>query len=74
MDRGEIRDRLETNLSYNRLPRSLAVVQRRRADIIKQWSIDDTQTWFYSRSESLDRHPQYNNEESSEKARATFRS
>ena len=49
MDRVEIRDRLETNLSYNRLPRALTVVQRRRADIIKQWSIDDTQTWFYSR-------------------------
>ena len=49
MDRVEIRDRLETKLSYNRLPRALTVVRRRRADIIKQWSIDDTQTWFYSR-------------------------
>ena len=63
VDREEIRDRLETNLSFCRLPRALAVVQRRRADIIKQWSIDETQSWFYSRSESLDRHLQ-NNEES----------
>ena len=71
VDRDEIRDRLETNLPFCRLPRALAVVQRRRADIIKQWSIDDTQSWFYSRSESLDRHhqrPGHFSEESSEKA------
>ena len=69
VDRDEIRDRLETNLPFCRLPRALAVVQRRRADIIKQWSIDDTQSWFYSRSESLDRHHhRHNSEESSEKA------
>ena len=75
VDRDEIRDRLETNLPFCRLPRALAVVQRRRADIIKQWSIDDTQSWFYSRSESLDRHhqrPGFFSEEPSEKACLKF--
>lgn len=55
MDRYEIRERLE-NVSLNRrFPRSLTIAQRRRNDMIKQWSMDDTQTWFYSRSPSLDR-------------------
>lgn len=42
-----------------RYTRDLAVVHRRRScrrtDIVKQWSMDETQLWFYSRSPSLDR-------------------
>ena len=36
---------------------SQRVVGRKpRTNIEKQWSIDDTQTWFYSRPSSLERH------------------
>ena len=52
-----IRDRLEFNcVTMCRLPRSLTVAQRRRAGMVKQWSMDETQNWFYSRSPSLDRN------------------
>ena len=54
-EKNEIRERLETNLALYRFPRALAVVHRRRTDVIKQWSMDETQSWFYSRSPSLDR-------------------
>ena len=57
MEREELRDRLEQSLGYTtcRLPRVLTVAQRRRAGMVKQWSMDETKSWFYSRSSSLDR-------------------
>jgi hypothetical protein len=59
IDREDLRDRLEQTLGYTtcRLPRALTVAQRRRAGMIKQWSMDETKSWFYSRSPSLDRPP-----------------
>ena len=54
LDRDDLRDRLGM-ASLCRLPRALTVAQRRRAGMAKQWSMDETQTWFYSRSPSLDR-------------------
>ena len=53
-DRDDLRDRLGMT-SLCRLPRALTVAQRRRAGMAKQWSMDETQTWFYSRSPGLDR-------------------
>ena len=41
-----------------RLPRVLTVqAQRRRAGqgMVKQWSMDETKSWFYARSSSLER-------------------
>lgn len=57
MEREELMDRLEQSLGYStcRLPRVLTVAQRRRAGMVKQWSMDETKSWFYSRSSSLDR-------------------
>ena len=53
MDRDELRDRLEQTLGFSgcRLPRVLTVAaQRRRAGgMVKQWSMDETKSWFYSR-------------------------
>ena len=68
-EREELRDRLEQSLGYAtggalcggggpRLPRVLTVqAQRRRAGqgMVKQWSMDETKSWFYARSSSLDR-------------------
>ena len=70
LEREELRDRLEQSLGYAaggalcgggggpRLPRVLTVqAQRRRAGqgMVKQWSMDETKSWFYARSSSLDR-------------------
>ena len=60
LEREELRDRLEQSLGYStmttcRLPRVLTVAQRRRAGMVKQWSMDETKSWFYARSSSLDR-------------------
>ena len=50
-EKDELRDRLELGLGYPcRLPRSIAVAQRRRVGMVKQWSMDETQSWFYARS------------------------
>ena len=38
-----------------RLPRVLTLAQRRRTGMVKQWSMDETKSWFYGRSSSLDR-------------------
>ena len=54
-EQDEILDRLENNMALCRLPRAVTLARRRRADIVKQWSMDETQVWFYSRSPSLDR-------------------
>ena len=56
-EREELRDRLEQSLGYStcRVPRVLTVAQRRRAGMVKQWSMDETKSWFYARSSSLDR-------------------
>ena len=59
-EQDEILDRIEHNMALCRLPRAVTLAHRRRtnhrgADIVKQWSMDETQTWFYSRSPSLDR-------------------
>ncbi len=63
MEREELRDRLEQRLFPSgalscRLPRVLTVAQRRRgAGMVKQWSMDETKSWFYAakRSSSTDR-------------------
>ena len=61
LEREELRDRLEQSLGYSsmtacpRLPRVLTVAQRRRAGMVKQWSMDETKSWFYARSSSLER-------------------
>ena len=57
-EQDEILDRLENNMALCRLPRAVTLARRRRADIVKQWSMDETQIWFYSRSPSLDRQPE----------------
>ncbi len=58
-EREELLDRLEQSLGYStcRLPRVLAVAaqRRRQAGMVKQWSMDETKSWFYARSSSLDR-------------------
>ena len=38
-----------------RLPRVLTLAQRRRTGMVKQWSMDETKSWFYGRSSSLER-------------------
>ena len=52
VDKDELLDRLEMSLGYGcRLPRSIAVaLQRRRVGVVKQWSMDETQSWFSARS------------------------
>ena len=52
VDKDELLDRLEMSLGFGcRLPRSIAVHQQRRCvGVVKQWSMDETQTWFYGRS------------------------
>ncbi len=63
MEREELRQRLEQSLGGGassgrpRLPRMLTMAQRRRraAGMVKQWSMDETKSWFYARSASQDR-------------------
>ena len=84
LEREELRDRLEQSLGYAaggalcggggggpRLPRVLTVqAQRRRAGqgMVKQWSMDETKSWFYARSSSLDRTNRQNLDQERTKA------
>jgi hypothetical protein len=72
-EREELMDRLEQSLGYTtcRLPRVLTVAQRRRAGMVKQWSMDETKSWFYARSSSLDRSNKANLDDVSETGPAT---
>lgn len=53
MDRDELRDRVEQTLGFSgcRLPRvlTLAAQRRRAGGMVKQWSMDETKSWFYGR-------------------------
>ncbi len=63
MEREELRDRLEQRLFPSgsslacRLPRVLTLQRRRQPGMVKQWSMDETKSWFYAnkRSSSVDR-------------------
>jgi hypothetical protein len=54
VDKDELLDRLEMSVGYScRLPLTRAIAaaqQRRRVGVVKQWSMDETQSWFYARS------------------------